>query len=110
MTTDAYSLFTPKQKRLLRIATAANIFAWISLGYCLLVQYSAILSRINIGQTMQLPAETDIPQWIAILSDLEWIVRGIVYWIILRAAALCLSMVVETDWDYRMPREENGNG
>ncbi|HEY9087679.1 MAG TPA: hypothetical protein VIO36_05880 [Anaerolineaceae bacterium] len=110
MTTGAYSLFTPKHKRLLRIATAANIFAWISLGYCLLVQFSTIFTRIYISQTIQQPVATDITQWIATLGDFEWIVRGVVYWIILRAAALCLSMVVETDWNYRVPLKENGNG
>ena len=104
MTESVNEFFAPKHKRLDRIASMANIFAWLALVFYVL---QAILQYLQLTQNqggqsitkffLEYP-ETTINILLGIFNIL---LRGVVYWFILKGVSAGLNMILETDLNYR---------
>lgn len=110
-TEDDY--FTSKHAKLDNIASAANTFAWIALVSQILYMAARFIQLQNSYMMQAIWAGTDQPGFLEMLSrnagytfslivDLAGIlIRGIVYWLVLKAVSAGLYMIVETDLNYR---------
>ncbi len=106
--------FTSKHKKLFRISTLANFFAWVALIFYGFLTYTTIYEFFSLPQVQDYP--NTIP--VGVFSGyLELVVRlvtrilyafypGVVAWLVLKGISLGLKMIVETDINYREVRLE----
>ena len=115
MNNELHEFFAPKHKRLLNIAMAMNIFAWLMLFFFIFSGTVQLISLIsNYFQASQFPYNTTssipIPYLNNIVSTVGSIFYGVVYWLILKGISLGLSMIVETDINYRERMRAKSHG
>jgi len=106
MTDNADEFFTPKHKRLARIASMANIFAWVILIFYImqiLLQVYQLVQSQGFQETvdMFLRQPGSILNLYQLLRYLFILLQGLVYWIILKGVSVGLSMILETDLNYK---------
>jgi len=96
--------FSPKHRRLERIATIANIFSWLILVFSILQAVSQYLSftsqpnYVSIVELLKLFPEEIMDHFLGIFNT---VMTGIVFWLILKGVSLGLYMIGETDLNYR---------
>ena len=98
--------FTAGHEKLLRIASFANFFAWVTLIFQSL--YFA-LSVFNATQNLAMenvfrdPVDTTLLSYTALIlnSLANLFLRGVFYWLVLKGISVGLKMIVETDLNYR---------
>ncbi len=115
------AFFTAKHDKALRIATVLKFVAWIAVFYTLLrsVLWYLQIDAWYAGWYMTHGYDTTVNcLFDALNQDRTYAVkafiglasillRGLAYWFVLRGAAVGLSILVETDLNYRdMPDEE----
>jgi hypothetical protein len=118
----ADEFFTKKHERLTVIAYWANIFAWIVLVINLLwvgasfsqtqMNYDIQNSSINLGQGPNfIEMILQNPRYLASLAIglIVILLRGVVYWFVLKGVAVGLNMIVETDLNYRAQLQGGNN-
>lgn len=100
------SVYTARHLRLGNIATAAKVFAWIALimylflgGFNLWVGFRDIPSA-------EIFSETGLYMILASTQDLQSLITGIVYWLVLMGGSMGLNMIIETDVNYRIQAQE----
>ena len=102
-------LFLPSHKRLLNIATWAQHIAWVVLvAYILLAGTEIIRFQNNIEASQNfggsLPNDPlDIFRLVINMAAL--VLKGIVYYLVLKGISLGLNMIIETDINYREQKE-----
>lgn len=104
MAESSDEFFTSKHKRLKQISRTANIFAWIVLIFFVLQTFSQYLNFTS-GQSFQGGFELfkENPEFALnlFLSNINILLQGVVYWLILKGVSLGLNMIVETNLNYR---------
>jgi len=102
LTTQNVEIFTPKRKRIERIAKVANLFAWLVLVYYILLTISDVSTFIS-EYSMRIDPENEF------FSAANYVLRqtyrlfvGIVYWLVLRGVSLGLNMLLEIDLNYQL--------
>jgi hypothetical protein len=118
----ADDFFTKKHERLTVIAYWANIFAWIVLVINILwvgasfsqaqMNYDMQNSGINLGQGSNfIQMLSQNPRYLASLAIglISILLRGVVYWFVLKGVAVGLNMIVETDLNYRAQLQGGNN-
>jgi len=111
-TDDLDDFFSPKHKRLDRVARIANIFSWLVLIFYIIYAvvsffgkpYSLILSSLQSPQTDNIidMLTGDPFLYVQIIMDtLSIIMRGVIYGLVLKGISLGLNMIIETDLNYR---------
>ncbi len=121
MTEDLNAFFSAKHKRLLRIASLANIFAWLALTVYMLLAIGQVYEIVKYWELLVpagLPGETQLELLLQnsdnivnlISQVLSALLPGIIDWLVLKGAALGLNMLVETDINYRERRAEGEQG
>jgi hypothetical protein len=118
----ADDFFTKKHERLTVIAYWANIFAWIVLVINILwvgasfsqtqMNYDIRNSGINLGQGSNfIQMLSQNPRYLASLAIglISILLRGVVYWFVLKGVAVGLNMIVETDLNYRAQLQGGNN-
>jgi hypothetical protein len=110
--TESGNLLEHNHKRMLTIADIANLFSWF-----VLIVYVGLAIFSSIGQYEMLTADKtflssyrlmlDINSIVrAILVDLRIFCTGLVYALILKGTSLGLKMLVETNLNYKLGKEE----
>jgi hypothetical protein len=112
--------FSPKHKQLLDIATWAKYIAWVVLiAYIIRTSLVPLLSQASYKQmqssmgTFQssfdfwdVVREDPLYYLIDIGSDMViTLLRGVVFYVVLKGISLGLNMIVETDINYREQKE-----
>jgi len=106
------TFFSPNHNRLLNIATWAKNIAWIVLVIYILSSGTEIirfqnnieLSQNFIGDVANKPMDT----FRLVVNMTVIVLKGVVYYLILKGISLGLNMIVETDINYRW-REQHGD-
>ena len=116
--------FTPQHERLLNIAVWAKYLAWGTLIYYVLravlvvIQYQADLQRMyllnssspSIVSLRDLFTFDPVYYSIDMASDMAAaILSGAIFYVVLRGISLGLSMIVETDVNYREAKNQGEN-
>lgn len=104
---QTFNFHLPKHELLLRFATAAKILSWICLAYYLLLLFITVMPAIYPIDEFGMKPDKPVITIKEIFPPLKHLLSGIVTWVVLRSIALGLAMIVETDWNYRLRREEN---
>lgn len=102
LTTQNDEIFTPKRKRIERIAKVANLFAWLVLIFYTFRSFSegyAIISEYGYMRNIERNIAWVINFSLRILY-IQFI--GIVYWLVLRGVSLGLNMLLEIDLNYQL--------
>ena len=122
---DQEEFFSQKHKRLLKIATWAKYLAWIALGIFIINTILVIFQKQASHQQMMMVTSTTqsgLGYWDMVrLNPLYYLVdigtdmvatliRGIIYYVVLKAISLGLTMIVETDINYRENENLGGAG
>jgi hypothetical protein len=108
-TTDNF--FTAKHARLTRIASVANVFAWIILAVQILLVYFRFFqfqqsSLMAISDFMDV-LNHNLLYTIRLVVDLVSVfLQGIVSWLVLKGISVGLNMIVETDLNYKEKSQE----
>jgi hypothetical protein len=114
----AEDFFTAKHERLTRIASWANLFAWIVfIVHILWVGASFIQTQsnyelqmnMNLGQGsdfMEMLGQNPLYTMSLIVNLIGIFLRGVVYGLTLKGISLGLNMIIETDLNYK----ENSQG
>ena len=96
---------TSHHRSLMRVATVANVFAWITLVFYLFQALSALLwayyqphTQLYAGSVQEEPVVRFLNLSISVAGRL---LSGAICWSMLRGIALGLNMIVETDRNYR---------
>ena len=112
--------FSSKHKRLLNIATWAKYLAWVVLvifvfsAGVLIIQFQ---NSANFRASMNnLPAqslndqltENPLNTFRLVTNMVASILRGIIYYLVLKGISLGLNMIVETDINYRDKSQRGG--
>jgi hypothetical protein len=106
-------LITKKHSRLMNIASVANIFAWIALVSQLLyigarfvqLQNSYMIQSMTTGfgqpDFTEMLSQNPIYTLSLIVDLASILIRGVVYWLVLKGISVGLYMIVETDLNYK---------
>jgi len=104
---------TKKHGRLMNIASIANVFAWIALGFQVLYMGGRFIQLQNSYMMQTMSTGFGQPNFMEMLSknptytfslivDLANIfIHGVVYWLVLKGISVGLYMVVETNLNYK---------
>jgi uncharacterized membrane protein len=114
------NFLTQKHRRLLRIASLANIFAWIvfvayiSLAGSRFWQFqSEYLQNPNMAfqqpNFLAMLGANPVYAVNMVMSLLSTFLNGVVYGLVLKGISLGLNMIVETDLNYRDKLEGESN-
>jgi hypothetical protein len=115
--------FSPKHNLMMNFAMWANVLAWVALFfYALRAWVTAIQYRMSMLQAQDVfTSITDTLKFWSLLGDqpyylismvvamLSLIMRGVIYYLILKSVALGLNMIVETDVNYRVKQMQEGD-
>lgn len=105
--------FTKKHGRLTNIASVANTFAWVALGFEILYMVGRFVQLQNAYLMQTMTTGFGQPNFMEMLSqnpaytfslvvDLASIfIRGVVYWLVLKGISVGLYMIVETNLNYK---------
>ncbi|MBI9051976.1 MAG: hypothetical protein JEZ00_21350 [Anaerolineaceae bacterium] len=114
--TSTEEFFTPKHKQLYTIAKWANVFSWVLLVFFLLslaqnifstnAQFNASYNGPATGGLFGYLFENLDALFFYATTWLTTLVKGIVYFLVLRGASLGMNMIVETDLNYRESAQE----
>ena len=110
--------FTPKHERLARIASVANVFAWIvfivqvfavgarflELQYAYMIAYS-----VQSADFMKMLSENPHYTATIVVSYANSLLRGVVYALVLKGISLGLNMILETDLNYKEKYQEGSH-
>ena len=111
--------FSSNHKRLLNIATWARYMAWIVLVFYILnamgaysqEQYRQIFSNVipsrysNFGEMLK---QNPLYTFSLFVEIFNVVLRGVVYFLILKGVSFGLNMIVETDINYREQKKAEG--
>jgi hypothetical protein len=101
-----YDFFTDQHERLASIASWANFFAWLVLFVNIFLMIASFIDSIYIYAIRE-------PDYFEVLSQdsvymarftlnlFSILLRGVVYWFVLKGVSLGLNMIIETDVNYR---------
>lgn len=118
--TESQDFFSQKHKWLLNIADWAKYLAWISLVVYIFLSVSVIFQKLVFIQQMQgvvgsfgnfeyfweMVKQDPLYHLFDIgTSMISVLLRGVIYFVVLKAVSLGLTMIVETNINYR----EKGN-
>lgn len=103
-----------KHKRLLTIATWANVLAWVVLivyifstfGYYIQVQTDAYYN-VQARDFLKFLSDNELYAVSIFIQLLGIILKGVVYFLTLKGISLGLNMIVETDINYRELKDGN---
>lgn len=102
--------FSPNHKRLLRIATWAKHIAWVLLvAYILLAGTEIIRFQNNIEASQNFGGNVPnnpLDVFRLVINMATTVLKGIVYYLVLKGISLGLNMIVETDINYREQKQE----
>lgn len=105
--------FTKKHSRLMNIASVANTFAWIALGFEVLymagrfvqLQNSYLMQAMTTGfgqpNFMEMLSQNPAYTFSLVVDLATILIRGVVYWLVLKGISAGLYMIVETDLNYK---------
>lgn len=112
-------IFSPKHKQMLNLAMGAKYLAWAALFFYIIRGGTVIINYLvsAIGyvpflnpQGMQdfLSVLKNNPYYLGdmILTILGLLLRGVIFYLVLQSVNLGLSMIVETDINYREKKNE----
>jgi len=98
---------TSKHRKLINISIAANILAWIVFVMGIPTAIGQFRMDFYIGDLAtswaRLPFEIQINRALAYMYI---VLRGFAFWLLLKGVSLGLSMIIETDMNYRFLEEE----
>jgi hypothetical protein len=108
--------FSPKHKRLLNIATWAKYLAWIALVFIALGAFGTFFQNqaSYVNEFAQKSSFIEILKnqpmiAIKIIIDiLNSLLKGVIYYLLLKGISLGLNMIVETDINYREQKQQGG--
>jgi len=104
---------TKKHGRLMNIASVANIFAWIALGFQVLYMGGRFIQLQNsyVVQTMstgfgqpnftEMLSQNPVYTFSLVVNLATILISGIVSWLVLKGISVGLYMIVETDLNYK---------
>lgn len=98
--------FSSNHKRLLTIANWARYLAWIALVAYILLAGLQILPRQSFGDFP--PQDTQLEQLRRVAGAAVVLLRGVIYYLVLKGISLGLNMIVETNINYREQQEQDG--
>lgn len=100
--------FEPNHKRLLSIATWAKYLAWVALvAYILLAGMQPFQRELISNGGNQIPQDRWLVEQLELVTNMAIIVlRGLIYYLVLKGISLGLNMIVETDINYRDREQE----
>ena len=98
MAQQTSAFLSPTHRRLLRVARIASAFAWLALGYQVVLTLAGVIADLYTGRLLVDTAARLLGLASSVAGHL---LSGIVSWLLLRGVALGLSMLVETDCNYR---------
>ncbi len=99
--TEQEEFFSPNYNRLLNIATWAKYLAWVVL--IIYILWAALIVSqdfSNHGSQLQ-PNVRLLEQFKVVLNLATTLLRGAIYYLVLKGISLGLNMIVETDINYR---------
>lgn len=106
--TEQQEFFSPSHNRLLNIATWAKYLAWMAvIAYVVWAILLVIQDFSNKGDPFRPPAST-LDHFRLLLTIVTTLLRGAIYYLVLKGISLGLNMIVETDINYR--ERERGEG
>ncbi len=108
--------FSPNHKRLLSIATWAKYLAWVVLLIYIFYAFGAYTQEknqyflgANVSKDFAEYLTQNLTYGFSLLIEMVGIfLKGIVYFLVLKAVSLGLNMVVETDINYREKKAQGG--
>jgi hypothetical protein len=122
MMNEPKEFFSPNQKRLLSIAVWAKYLTWVVLIVYILwtiatyLQEQSMFLYCNVMGNMPvsnfMDALKQIPSYgLGILIEMIGVLlKGIVYFLVLKGISLGLNMIVETNVNYREQEKQGGAG
>ena len=113
MQTAIDDYLSPRHRTLKLIATAADILAYVTLVFYVFWAVAGVYGALRAPRVInplddmgqQLVRQT--VNWV--LTALNALLRGVIFWVLLTGLSLGLRMVVETDVNYRLGSEEVEN-
>jgi hypothetical protein len=99
--------FSSSHKRLLTIATWAKYLAWVALVAYILLAGLQILPRQSFYSDFP-PRNTLLEQLRRVADAAVVLLRGVIYYLVLKGISLGLNMIVETDVNCREQKEHGG--
>lgn len=116
-------IFTPKHKNLLNLAMWARLFAWAVFIFYIfrsgitVIQYQVSLLGL---ETFSDPLQSVNNFWTAlrdqpyymvnmIVTMLSLLLRGVIFYLVLKGISIGLDMIVETDVNYRLKKVQGAN-
>jgi len=105
--------FTKRHGRLTNIASIANTFAWIAFGSQILYigarflqfQGSYIMQAMSAGfgqpSFMEMLSQNPAYTFSLVVDLTTILIRGVVYWLVLKGVSVGLYMIVETNLNYK---------
>lgn len=95
--------FSPNHKRLLNIATWAKYLAWIVLVVYILWAIGTYVQQQNMYKYYEQFMGIQHPSYklSMYMESLGVLLKGVVYFLVLKGISLGLNMIVETDINYR---------
>jgi hypothetical protein len=114
--------FSPKHKLLMDFALLANILAWLAVIFYILRSLVTVLQyQISLlgTQAILVPFQDILKFW-SLLADqpfsllymivtiLNLLLRGAIFYLVLKSISLGLDMIVETDVNYRGKQKVGG--
>ena len=103
-------VYTPKHKRLLWFASVARIIAWITLVAYIMAALSITVGIYKQEILFNYPVTNNpIQVFDQIMKIMTMVLVGVAYWFFLQGLALGLSMLVETDMNYRITAQGENN-
>lgn len=106
--TNADNFLTVRHKRLMWFAYIAKIMAWVMLVFQVLRVIPSFMDAQSWMPSIGLRELIRVQPAIVVNLIVSWIdffLRGIVYWLVLKGISLGLYMIVETDLNYRETAE-----
>ncbi len=112
MTENLDDFFTPKHRRLDRIARGANTLSWLVFTSQLLFAIAEgyeffAFQSIPFMEVLAIAPEMVVNNFLSIISILF---TGVVYAVVLKSVSLGLNMIIETDLNYREKLLGENNG
>lgn len=115
--------FSPKHRLMMNFAMWANVLAWVAIFFYIVRSLVTILQfQISLLGTQAIFFSfQDILKFWSLLADqpfsllymvvtiLSLLMRGAIFYLVLKSISLGLNMIVETDVNYRVKETEGGN-
>lgn len=101
--TEQEEFFSPNHKQLLNIATWAKYLAWVVLVVYILWAVGTYVQQQNMHKYYEQFMGIQHPSYklSMYVESLGVLLKGVVYFLVLKGISLGLNMIVETDINYR---------